>query len=91
MNSHLQTVLLRGGRNDDRRRIMKRIKICVFGLLVLLMFAAAGALAAPVTDTGQTTCYDADGNVIPCPSPGQDYYGQDANYTINPAFLHQAG
>ena len=39
----------------------------------------------PVPDTGQTTCYDDQGNVLnPCPSPGQPLYGQDANYTINP-------
>ena len=40
--------------------------------------------AAPVPDTGQTTCYDVAGNVITCPSPGQALYGQDANYSINP-------
>lgn len=33
-----------------------------------------------VTDTGQTTCYDRDGSEITCPSSGQSYYGQDANY-----------
>lgn len=38
-----------------------------------------------VTDTMQSTCYDIYGDVInPCPQPGEDYYGQDANYTINP-------
>ena len=35
-------------------------------------------------DTGQTTCYDADGNVLdPCPTEGEAFYGQDAQYTIN--------
>ena len=43
--------------------------------------SVAGSL---VPDTGQTQCYDDVGNVIPCPSPGQPFYGQDANYTINP-------
>jgi len=42
------------------------------------------AFAASVPDTGQTICYDNNGNVITCPSPGQSFYGQDANYTINP-------
>jgi len=37
-----------------------------------------------IPDTGQTTCYDADGYVITCPSPSQAFYGQDANYSINP-------
>lgn len=41
--------------------------------------------SAPVPDTGQTTCYGADGAVLnPCPSAGEDFYGQDACYTINP-------
>ncbi len=35
-------------------------------------------------DTGQSKCFDADDNVVPCPSQGQDLYGQDANYSINP-------
>ncbi len=39
----------------------------------------------PVSDTGQTTCYDANGNILnPCPSSGESFYGQDACYTINP-------
>jgi len=34
-----------------------------------------------IPDTGQTKCYDADGNeIIPCPNPGEPFYGQDANY-----------
>jgi hypothetical protein len=38
-----------------------------------------------VPDTGQATCYDTAGSVLdPCPSAGDDFYGQDACYTINP-------
>ena len=37
----------------------------------------------PVPDTGQTTCYNASGNIIACPSPGEPFHGQDGNYTIN--------
>jgi surface antigen len=40
--------------------------------------------SSSVPDTGQTKCYDVSGSVITCPSPGQAFYGQDANYTINP-------
>ena len=40
---------------------------------------------SPIPDTGQTKCYDSQGNEIdPCPEPGDFYYGQDANYLINP-------
>ncbi len=39
----------------------------------------------PIPDTGQTKCYDDVGNEInPCPSPGEPFYGQDGNYSINP-------
>ncbi len=37
----------------------------------------------PIPDTGQTKCYDNEKD-IPCPQPGEDFYGQDAHYTINP-------
>ncbi|WP_068829413.1 Lcl C-terminal domain-containing protein [Pseudomonas sp. BMS12] len=45
--------------------------------------AATPANATPVSsripDTNQGSCFDADG-VIPCPAPGQPWYGQDAQY-----------
>jgi len=34
-------------------------------------------------DTGQTKCYD-NSVEIPCPQPGEAFYGQDASYRINP-------
>ena len=37
----------------------------------------------PVPDTGQTACYD-DSQEIPCPASGASYYGQDAQYNLNP-------
>jgi len=37
----------------------------------------------PVPDTGQTTCYNSTNQII-CPQPGEPFYGQDAQYTINP-------
>ena len=63
---------------------MKKKRMWMFGLFLVFMITAAQAPAAPVPDTGQTTCYGDNGNVIPCPGPGQPFYGQDANYTINP-------
>jgi len=41
----------------------------------------AGAAFSTWPDTGQTTCYDAAGNVLdPCPGVGQPFHGQDAQY-----------
>lgn len=34
-------------------------------------------------DTGQTTCYNNPREIV-CPTEGQAFYGQDANYSINP-------
>jgi hypothetical protein len=39
-------------------------------------------LSAPLPDTGQTRCYD-DAQEIPCPNPGEPFYGQDAQYGPN--------
>jgi len=41
--------------------------------------------AGSIPDTGQTECYN-DSAKITCPQPGEDFYGQDANYTIYPPF-----
>jgi hypothetical protein len=38
--------------------------------------------SCPIPDSGLTKCYD-DQNEIPCPKPGEPFYGQAGNYTIN--------
>ncbi len=62
----------------------KRDLMGIFGCIASLIFAAV-ALASPVPETGQTTCYDDLGNIInPCKSRKSPFYGQDANYSIHP-------
>ena len=61
------------------KKIIQTIAFAVFTLLTLTGMAFAGALP----DTGQTKCYN-DTAEIPCPAPGEDFYGQDAQYTTNP-------
>lgn len=39
-------------------------------------------ISSPIVDTGQTACYD-ESAPIPCPLPGEAFYGQDAEYTGN--------
>ena len=58
----------------------RTILLSITSFLFLSVFAFAG----PVPDTGQTKCYDHLGNEITCPQPGEAFYGQDGNYTINP-------
>ncbi len=36
-----------------------------------------------IVDTGQTSCYDGDGNEIDCPGPGEAFAGQDAQFDSN--------
>ncbi len=50
--------------------------------LIVLAFPCI-ALAIPIPDTGQTKCYD-NTTEITCPNPGQDFYGQDAQYISSP-------
>jgi hypothetical protein len=52
-------------------------------VLVMNWFGSLNALAWPMPDTGQTKCYN-NTEEIPCPAPGEDFYGQDGSYTINP-------
>ncbi len=51
------------------------------GIFVLSYPVLAGDYRVP--DTGQTKCYD-NKKEISCPGQGKRFYGQDANYTVNP-------
>ena len=42
--------------------------------------AGEGQLTYPIVDTGQAYCYE-DGPGIPCPTEGEQFYGQDAQYS----------
>ncbi len=56
------------------------------GILVILLAVLSLTTmtwAAPLPDTGQTKCYDDVGTEITCPSLGQPFYGQDAQYGPN--------
>jgi hypothetical protein len=55
------------------------ITLDVVLLLTLLILPLQMAWAWPMPDTGQTNCSN-DTAEMPCPSPGQPFYGQDAQY-----------
>jgi hypothetical protein len=61
--------------------MMKVTKTWVF--IVLLLIPAINIHAWLIPDTGQTKCYNQTVE-IPCPTPGNPFYGQDGNFTINP-------
>ncbi len=58
----------------------KQISIFLMSM-VFITGTAFGQYRIP--DTGQTKCYDNE-KEIPCPKPGEPFYGQDGNYSINP-------
>jgi hypothetical protein len=60
---------------------MKKTWISAFSFVILMFTTVAGT--TPVPDTGQSKCYNSTVEIT-CPSTGQAFYGQDANYTINP-------
>ena len=61
----------------------KKQAITALIIAALFLMATATAWAWPAPDTGQTKCYNATVEIT-CPSAGQAFYGQDAQYTINP-------
>ncbi len=60
-------------------------KLTTFSIILTLsvLFMPVCAFAWPVPESGVTKCSN-DTEEITCPAPGEDFYGQDANYTINP-------
>ncbi len=63
--------------------------LCALFIITSALFTFSGTSIAVdliVPDTGQTLCYDLT-DIMTCPSLGQDLYGQDGNYLINPPSL----
>jgi len=58
----------------------KTFTLVIFAIFTLSSMAFAGW---PIPDSGQTKCYNETAE-IPCPAPGEDFYGQDAQYVTNP-------
>lgn len=64
---------------------MKRFIGFTLPLLCSLLLSCAGlgsSSKSALLDTSQTKCYD-NSTSIRCPSPGDPFYGQDAQYSIN--------
>ena len=66
--------------------MMKKIRqlITIYVSIIFIAVSCHGlAFATSIPDTGQTKCYN-NTVEITCPQPGQPFYGQDAQYLINP-------
>jgi len=62
---------------------MKRIMCASAFFITFVLGAFVCALAGPLPDTGQTKCSNNSAEIT-CPEAGEDFYGQDASYLINP-------
>lgn len=79
---------------EQRHTIGDVLARLLYGML--LTVAAVGFLSGPaqaytLPGTGQTQCYSDTAAMPACPSPGQDYYGQDANYKGTPPSYRNNG
>jgi hypothetical protein len=61
-----------------KRSILVSLRFITTALILLSALPIVSS-AFQIPDTGQTKCYN-DIIEIPCPSPGEPYYGQDAQY-----------
>jgi hypothetical protein len=55
----------------------------IYALTLILFLCSSNAFSWPIPDTGQISCFD-NYSQIDCPEPGDDFYGQDSQYIINP-------
>jgi hypothetical protein len=62
---------------------MPKTIIYVSVITLLIITFQTHSHAWPIPHSGQTKCYD-NKNEIPCPKPGEPFYGQSGNYIINP-------
>jgi len=62
---------------------MKKINSIFLTLTILSLTFSPSTFSWPIPDTGQAKCYDNE-KEIPCPQPGEPFYGQDGNHLINP-------
>jgi hypothetical protein len=60
----------------------KQITNFIFIVLMILSYQTE-SYAWPIPHSGVTKCYDNE-KEIPCPKPGEPFYGQSGNYIINP-------
>jgi len=73
---------IQGGRFMKQSSITETLRILTISIVIAVLFPPSGSPAL-VPDTEETRCFD-DTAEIPCPSPRGDWYGQDANYAVNP-------
>jgi hypothetical protein len=62
---------------------MQNKNLIIIFITLLVLFSQTFVYSWPIPHSGQTKCYDNE-KEIPCPKPGEPFYGQSGNYIINP-------
>ncbi|WP_460275838.1 Lcl C-terminal domain-containing protein [Celeribacter sp. ULVN23_4] len=75
----------------NKRAATKYASLFLAPLLLSTQVSAAQDLSYPVVDTMQDKCFDLVGDEITCPAPGEELYGQDAQYERTPAAYTDQG
>jgi len=60
----------------------KQFNLIFLSILLIMFSTPVHSFDLTLPDTGQNLCYDWT-DIIECPDEGEDFYGQDAHYTIN--------
>lgn len=67
------------------------ITLVVIDIASLPAQSSANDTTFPIIDTNQSTCYQDTGSAVDCPAEDQPFYGQDAQYSVNPSSYTQNG
>jgi hypothetical protein len=62
---------------------MPKQMIFITFITLFILYPQTYSHTWPIPHSGQTKCYDNE-TKIPCPKPGEPFYGQSGNYIINP-------
>ena len=60
----------------------KQFNLIFLSILLIMFSTPVHSFDLTLPDTGQNLCYDWT-DIMECPDEGEDFYGQDAHYTIN--------
>ena len=77
-------------RKEKTMNKLKQFNLIFLSILLITFSTPIHPFALTLPDTGQNLCYDWT-DIMECPSEGEDFYGQDASYTINPPDLTDNG
>jgi len=76
-------IIKSSNQNQRRQQNMQKLIFIITFMMISIPYLQPYSHAWPIPHSGQTKCYDNE-TEIPCPKPGEPFYGQSGNYIINP-------